>query len=328
MGSKRWLTVGTLAGGAVLGGLWGYSRWAVNRHEDRYLAEVPRPGRVAVVNGVAIHYVEQGQGKALILIHGLGASTYNFRHTLLEMSRHFRTIALDLPGFGLSERPTAYDYSLTNQAHTVIRLMDHLGIERAHILGHSMGGMVAARLAARWPERVDRLILVASPVHLNPPRLLGLGLLAPFWQTAVGIIMAHRRIREKIWRDGFYDQESLTNEIMEQYFLPSRIKGNSRSLVKMAAAARRDPPPDLSQIVCPTLILWGENDHNITSPEVGRKLQQRLPNARLVLIPRAAHMLLEERPQETNQAIRDFLLEEESITSPRPAGVPRDSVRP
>lgn len=319
--TKRRVTISALTASATFAGLWGYARWTITRLEDRNLAEVPRPGRVIDVDGVGIHYRERGEGDPLILIHGLGASTYNFRYTLLELSDDFRAIAVDLPGFGLSERPASYDYSLINQAHTLTRLMDRLGIEKAHILGHSMGGIVAAHLAARWPDRINKLILVASPVQFSPPQLLGLTVLVPFWQTAVGLLMSNRRMREKIWRIGFYNDSLLTEEVMDNYFTPSRIKGHTRGLIRLATSLRHNSPPDLSEVNCPVLILWGENDHFITSARKGYELQRKLPDARLVLIPEAGHMLLEEKPHETHPIIRDFLLEERSSAASPPEAV-------
>jgi pimeloyl-ACP methyl ester carboxylesterase len=122
------------------------------------------------VDGVPIHYVEAGQGKAVLLIHGLGASTFSFRHTIPELAQRYRVIALDLKGFGYSARPQS-DYSLTAQAALVRQVMDRLGVERAAVVGHSMGGAVAMRLALGYPERVSRLVLVASATDRELRRL-------------------------------------------------------------------------------------------------------------------------------------------------------------
>ncbi|HKZ50580.1 MAG TPA: alpha/beta fold hydrolase, partial [Dehalococcoidia bacterium] len=259
-------------------GLWAYVRWALGRLETLELSQVPRPGEVARVQGVEIHYVQEGQGHPVILLHGLGGSIYNFRSTIPAMAQSFRVVALDLPGFGLSERPRDRGYCFSDLACLVRDLLDHLGIERAHVVGHSMGGMVAARLAARFPERVDKLVLVASPIHLAPPRLLGLPLLEPVWWMVVGFAVSSRPIREMIWRNGFYDPAALTPTDMEQYLLPSRIKGYTRCLVRLLRSAAYDRPPDLSLLAQPTLILWGDGDRPITAPSVGRWLQERLPN--------------------------------------------------
>src|SRR3972149_3855447 len=97
--------------GAAVGGLWTYSRREVRRYESVDLAEVEKPGRVLSVDGVGIHYVESGEGPALLLIHGLGASTFTFRRILPGLARRFRAVALDLKGFGFSERPDG-DYTL------------------------------------------------------------------------------------------------------------------------------------------------------------------------------------------------------------------------
>lgn len=297
----------SIALGLALAGLWGYSRWALARLESLPLAQVPRPGKVARVQGLELHYVEQGQGEAIVLIHGLGSSTYNFRHTIPALAQAFRAVALDLPGFGLSERPQDRSLSLSTLAEIVRGLLDHLGVERAHVVGHSLGGMVGARLAAGFPQRVGKLVLVASPLQMAAPGLLAAPLLEPLWATALGLLLAHRPLRELIWRSGYYDPAALTAEDREHYFLPSRIQGYSRCLLGLLRSLPHDPPPELSRLSLPVLILWGEADRAFTSPARGRQLRDGLPDGRLQVIPRAGHMLLEERPQEANAAILAFL---------------------
>ena len=160
MSARRVATL-ALLGGAV-GGLWAYSRRENRRYESLDLSEVEKPGRMLSVDGVGIHCLEAGQGPALLLIHGLGASTFTFRRILPDLARRFRVVAVDLKGFGFSERPAAGDYSLSAQAALVRQVMDQLGVEKASVLGHSMGGAVAMRLALAYPERVERLILASS----------------------------------------------------------------------------------------------------------------------------------------------------------------------
>jgi alpha-beta hydrolase superfamily lysophospholipase len=101
---------------AALAALWTYARWLVGRCENLDLADAPKPGKMIRLGDAAIHYVDKGQGWPLVLIHGLGGRIYNFRYNIPVLSEHLRVVALDLKGFGYSERPAVSDYSLTAQA--------------------------------------------------------------------------------------------------------------------------------------------------------------------------------------------------------------------
>jgi pimeloyl-ACP methyl ester carboxylesterase len=251
------------------------------------------------VGGVRIHFVEEGEGAPLILIHGFGASTFSFRHTIHELARHFRVIALDLKRFGLSERPPGGDYSLTAQARLVGEFMERMGIRQAAVLGHSMGGEVAMRLAVNHPERVERLILVDSASGREVRhRASGGRFLRPLLPVMALFTLS--------LRSAVYDPAYLTPEVLEGYFRPTRIHGHLRGLGDLLVSRRNDPPLDLCAIVQPTLILWGEEDRWLPVSQ-GQRLHEQIPGSRIVIIPKAGHLPLEEQPEESNRAILEFL---------------------
>jgi pimeloyl-ACP methyl ester carboxylesterase len=292
-------------------GLSTYSRRAVRRFEAEDWARAEKPGHIVYLNGTGIHYVTAGRGPALVLIHGLGAYTFSFRHVIPDLARSFRVVALDLKGFGLSERPSSGDYTLSHQAELVRGLMDHLGIDRATVLGSSMGGVVAMRLAIAHPERVERLILVASASdvdlgrHTRGTAVLGrlLPLVAPFTYY-------NRAFRKRTLQNGYYDPDLCTDDVVEGYLRPGRICGYLRAVGNTMAAWRKDPPLEPSSIGQPTLIIWGKADR-LLPPSRGERLRDLIPNSRLVLLERAGHLLLEERPEAALEAIFGFLGEKE-----------------
>jgi pimeloyl-ACP methyl ester carboxylesterase len=306
MVGRRILLLGGLTAGAVAA-LWAYPRWLVRRSENLDLADVPKPGNTIALHGVSIHYVDRGQGPPLVLIHGLGGSICNFRYNIPVLSQHLRVVALDLKGFGYSERPATGDYSLTAQARLVGELMDRLGIPRAAVLGHSMGGAIALRLAATWPEKVDRLILVGSapPGRMVPrfvaspplPSLLGLG---------TALVLHQPRLREIVLRQGFHDPAFLSPEMLEEFRSLSRIRGSTNAIASLLRDAAREEPIDLSRVSQPVLLLWGRHDR-WASLRLARWLADQIPDARLKVIERARHMVLEERAEEANEAILSFL---------------------
>src|SRR5215211_3749096 len=112
------------------------------------------------LDGREINYAELGEGPALVFVHGLGASWQSWLENIPEFARDHRVVAMDLPGFGCSDMP-AEDISIEYYANWTFRLLDDLGIERAAVVGNSMGGFTAAEMAIRRPERVQRLAVVS-----------------------------------------------------------------------------------------------------------------------------------------------------------------------
>jgi pimeloyl-ACP methyl ester carboxylesterase len=306
MVGRRILLLGGLTAGA-LAALWAYPRWLVRRCENLDLADVPKPGSMIRLDGVGIHYVDRGQGQPLVLIHGLGGSICNFRYNIPVLSEHLRVVALDLKGFGYSERPAAGDYSLTAQARLVGELMDRLGIPRAAVLGHSMGGAIALRLAATRPEKVDRLILVGSaPPGRMVPRFAASPPLPSLLRLGTALVLHQPRLREIVLRQGFYDPAFLSPEMLEEFRRFARIRGSTNAIASLLSDAARDEPVDLSRVSQPVLLLWGRQDR-WTGLRLARWLADQIPDARLHIIERARHMVLEERAEEANEAILSFL---------------------
>ena len=309
MSSKRAAKLALL--GAAVGGLWAYSRREIRRYESLDLSEVEKPGRIVSIDGVGIHYLEAGEGPALVLIHGLGASTFTFQRVVPELARRFRVVALDLKGFGFSDRPDG-DYTLTAQADLIRQLMDQLGIERASVLGHSMGGAVAMRLALAYPERVERLILASSASDLElGRRIWGAALLGRLLPLVAPFTLHNRRFRELSLKSGFYDPEHCTEQIIDGYMLPGRVRGYLRALGNTMAHWRRDPPLRPADITHPTLVLWGEGDR-LLPPSRGERLQRLISGSRLEVIRGGGHLFLQEEPELSLRLIEDFLMEKEA----------------
>lgn len=307
--------------GAAVAGLAAYSRYASGRFEELEPGSAEAPGSYLDVDGARIHYVEAGQGEPVVLIHGLNASTYSFRYIIPELAQRFRVVALDLKGFGHSERPTKSDYSLSAQADVVAGAMEQLSIERAMVIGHSMGGAVSMRLALRHPERVKRLVLVDSASDREFGRGLGVApLLRPLLYLAMPFTVQSGRYRRMALRAQVHDTALLTPEFVEAHFRPSRMKGHRRALGALMVDRRRDEPLRPEEIGAPTLILWGEHDRFLP-PEAGGELALRIPNARLDLVPSAGHLPLEEQPDYCNRALLAFLGSDEPATTPNAPSV-------
>lgn len=299
--SRLWLA-GALAAPVVTTAL---ARWRVASFERLDERDLRSGATVSTSDGV-LHYVERGAGEPLLLIHGLGASIFTFRRNLDDLARSVRAIAVDLAGFGGSSR-CVRDCSQEAHARRLVEFMDALGIQRAHVLGHSMGGAVALRLAAGWPERVLRLVLVApAPPDMMRAGALATTLLRPL-VPLFGLLYHSRSFRRLTLRSAFHDPaRMMTDEVLDGYWGPARVRGHLEALARLLADRRKDRPVDVRRVTAPTLILWGASDTWLR-PALGERLTAQLPDARLVVLPQAGHLLPEERPEEFAAHVEAFL---------------------
>lgn len=281
-------------------------RWLTKSREETDWVDAVRPGKVIAVDGVALHYVESGDPSRphIVMIHGFGGHTFSFRYQIADFSRDHHVVAIDLKGFGYSERSERGDYSLTEQARLVLRVMDILKIDRATLVGHSMGGAVVMRAAEAEPERVERLVLVASVSGQRVPFAPRLPFIRPFLPGLSRLVMV-RNFGKKM----FYDPSTVDVEgIRETYLTAARIHGSMNTIWEMWGDVPGDQPIAYSSIWQPVLVLAAEKERVIPFyPRVVAQLRASLPQAEVQTVERTGHLLLEENPEAANAAIRAFI---------------------
>ncbi|KQU75747.1 esterase [Aminobacter sp. DSM 101952] len=145
----------------------GYFVLATRKISTQAARAVPAIGKFLPLGAHRIHYVEQGEGRPILFVHGLGAQLHHFRQPLFPELAGFRLIALDRPGSGYSSRPGGFSGSLTEQAALIARFIAELGLEQPLVVGHSLGGAVALALAENHPESVSGLVLLSPLTHLE-----------------------------------------------------------------------------------------------------------------------------------------------------------------
>lgn len=264
-----------------------------------------------------IHYYEQGEGTPFFMLHGSGPGVtawMNFSGNIGVFAEHFRCIAPDLPGYGQSTA-TQGDPA-AGAVDAVLHLMDSLGIERTHLLGNSYGSIVAARLAANHPDRVDRLVTMGG---------IGVQLISGFPYEGIARLteFVENPTRDQIvaWlRSMVYDPAIVTDELIEQRLATaSTPEGReinkrmySRATMEMITAAMRGPDAvqgfaHLPRIQAPTLLTWGRDDR--VNPLDGALLPLRLiPNCELHVFSRCGHWAMIEQKAAFEQVVTGFLL--------------------
>jgi pimeloyl-ACP methyl ester carboxylesterase len=261
--------------------------------------------RHETVDALSLRYVRRGEGPPVVLLHGLASSIYTWKDVLPVLAAHHDVIAIDLPGFGGSAVPDRPSGERLFQS--VLGLMDRLGLRRASFVGNSLGGAVATAIAARAPERVDRLVLIdAAGYNFAPadrPFVLRLAAGVP---AVVAEALPLRPLVSLSLRQVFHDDRLVTPDRVAEYVAPLRRPG--------ATAAVRgillDPsalgfPGIVRSVRAPTLILWGRYDAWIPVRDAAR-FAADIPGARVTLLD-AGHMPQEERPAEAAALIADFL---------------------
>jgi len=263
-----------------------------------------------------------GDGPAVVLVHGFGGLTYTWRHTLPALAAAgYRVLALDLKGFGLSEKRFDLDYSHPSQADFVAEVMTAAGIERAALVGHSMGGSVIAHFAQRHPERVTALIFVDGAVREAASDGPGgsifgvpvqLGVVAEFppfrrWgQLALRLFLTRERLSE-IQLSAYVVREVVTEAVREGYLKVQSVKDWDLALLGVLRDSGRNAlAQPLATIRAPTHVVWGERDPWIPLAR-GEALQAALPGADLIVIPGVGHLPMEEAPEAFNAALLALL---------------------
>jgi len=222
-----------------------------------------------------------GEGEPVVLVHGLSGSTRWWIRNIAALAREYRVYLVDLPGFGAMRR-LRHHFVLAEAAAWLAAWMKAVGLEEAHLGGHSMGGYVCLRLAAQRPEAVRRLVLVA-PAGVPARR--------PLFGHLVPLLLAARHATPSFLPVLAYDAVRTG---------PVTLWRAARDLLA------EDVREDLRSIEAPTLLIWGEKDPLIP-PAVGDLLREEIPNSRLLLLQRAGHVPMFDRPQEFDAALLAFL---------------------
>lgn len=275
--------------------------------------------RFVEIDGATVHFQEFGERglPTMILVHGYTASTYVWHSVAPAFAENgFHVIAVDLIGFGYSDKPAWFDYKITSQARMISRLMDRLGIGRAAVVGSSYGGAVSATLALDYAERVEKLVLVDAVCNDEPKNhpilrlaaLPGVGeLLTPFLVDS----KAFMKVRMKNTLAPA-NHHLITKERIESIIRPLQAADAHHSLLETSRnwdACRIEA--DAQYINQPTLIIWGEND-TVIPIHNGEKLFDSILKSHLVVLKNCGHVPQEEKPELFAELVSEFCRDKKS----------------
>jgi pimeloyl-ACP methyl ester carboxylesterase len=267
----------------------------------------------AFVGGTGIHLVDAGprDAEAVLLIHGITATHRYWRDNIEHLARRRRVIALDLPGFGRSDKPDA-PYTTDYFVNCIAGLLDERGIARAHVVGNSMGGQIAMLFALRLPTRLDRLVLVdPAGVTAWPARLMDLAIggaslaLRPIGAPPVPVAAL-----AVLFRMVFPNRPDLAGRYVRAYAAAVRSPEfplHFRAGVRAARGVLATPLRERArEIGAPTLIVWGARDR-LLPVTAARPLRKAIPHARLLIYKHSGHCPMVDQPARWNRDVEAFL---------------------
>ncbi len=266
-------------------------------------------GRLLEIDGQRISVERAGEGPPLVLLHGFGESTISYAAVLPELAKQFAVVAIDLNGFGYTERPKdRASYTLAGQERLVLAVLDRLHLDRVRLAGHSYGGGLALYITSRHPERIDRLLLIDNtlPLYASQRRSR---LFAWRW---VAHMAAHTfaltdRVVEKGLKEAYFDDGKVTPALVREYAERLRIEGATDAFFGLVGPSREPPfRIDLAKMALPTLVVWGAEDRLIAA-KGAEETSRQLPNSTFVLLPACGHTPMEECPQAFLAAALPFL---------------------
>lgn len=272
----------------------------------------PEHSWFTTVDGVRVHYQEAGDenAPAMILIHGFISSTMVWNEVFLPLAKAgFRVIALDLPGYGYSEKPRDGAYTIEAQARVVAGLMDRLEVKQAIVVGASYGGAIAATVALDFPERVNRLILVGAVTNDDATKYLLLRIartpllgdvLTPLF---LGSRWVMRRRMARVYRrlGRPFDERKLA---ARHHVLA--VADAHRAVIRSARRWNADRIQQNAKLIRqPTLIVWGDHDQEIPIAN-GYRLRDEIHGARMIVFRNCGHLPPQEYPHQFVQAVSEF----------------------
>ena len=264
--------------------------------------------RFAGVLGMNVHYRDEGTGPVVVLLHGAGSSLHSWDGWVEAMRHDFRTIRLDLPGFGLTGPNPEGDYRIERYVDFLHAFCASLNIDNYHLAGHGLGGQIAWNYALHHPQAVQKLVLVSAsgyPGGATATSPLNVVTDVPGADWLVGV-MTPRSTTVETLEASFGNPALIDTRLVDRYYELARHPGNRRAAMlrlRDAASERNGDPRNLEQ---PTLILWGMDDRRVALAD-GRGFVDEIPDARLVTYPGVGHLVIEELPGQSARTALTFL---------------------
>lgn len=275
--------------------------------EDLVARYTNEESKFIAIQGMNVHYRDEGTGHPLVLIHGTSSSLHTWNGWTTILKDRFRVIRMDIPAFGLTGPNANHDYSMNGYCAFLKEFLKVLGVDSCYLAGNSLGGEIVWNFAVRYPAIVKKAILIDAAGYSKheTPFVIRLA------RSPAGSIFRYitpRFIVANSVYQVYGDDSKVSDLIIDRYYAMALREGNREAFIARAKHVRVPNHGKLSTITIPVLVMWGEEDSWI-STEFARKFHKDLPNSQLFIYPGAGHIPMEEIPELTAQDARRFLLQ-------------------
>lgn len=261
--------------------------------------------------GLRLHYVEAGEGKPVLLLHGWPTSSFLWRNVMPAMAEHRRVLALDLPGFGRSDKPLDASYSFRFFNRAIDGFLEALGVDELGLAVHDLGGPVGLHWASQQrPGRVERLALLNTLVYPRPSPAV-IAFVIACWVPGLRALLTSRWGLETAMRIGVSDPARLAPDTLEGTCAPFVDSSARKALLRAGRGLSPKGTVELSSwlgtATMPVRIVYGAKDRIL--PDIERtvaRVQRELPHAEVTRIADCGHFLQEDRPEEVAEALAAF----------------------
>jgi pimeloyl-ACP methyl ester carboxylesterase len=289
---------------------------------------VPISFHFAEVNGIRLHYARAGQGRLILFAHGFPEFWFQWRRQLDEFERDFLVAAPDLRGYNLSDKPTDIgQYEISFIVDDLRALAAHLGQEKFVLVGHDWGGVMCWVLAARYPQAVEKLVILNAPhpavfareLRENAAQREASQYVLLFRSSAAEGLLSSNNfavLEERVLGDALRRNtltESERQAYLEAWSRPGALTGglNYYRALRPDAATLEELSSALDlgmavRVTVPTLVIWGEQDRALLTGNLSG-IEEFVPNVRVHRIPDASHWVVQEQPDVVNRLIREFV---------------------
>jgi len=263
--------------------------------------------RFVTIDGLSVHYRDEGKGFPLVLLHGAPSSLHSFDGLTSALSRKFRVIRLDLPGYGLTGPNSAGDYSLQYYMKFLDAFLTAIRVDSCSLAGHSFGGRLAGEFAYAHPERVKKLVLIAAGGYpLKDEGVLAVKMARNAFLRPIVRYVTPRFFIAMNLKQAFGRDVKVADETIDRYYDLLLREGNRDTFIGMSNRTPEDISLHVKELRVPTLILWGNVD-TVIPTEYAERFHRDIPGSRVILYDGVGHVPQEVIPEKVAADMRAFL---------------------
>ncbi|WP_347173710.1 alpha/beta fold hydrolase [Polaribacter uvawellassae] len=285
-----------------------YSDIPVEKLKEKYANQ---HSKFIEIDGMQVHYRDEGNGTPIVLIHGTASSLHTWDDWTKELSKNHRVLRMDLPAFGLTGANANGDYSIENYMRFLQQFLSKVKVDNFYLVGNSLGGNIAWEYAAKYPKKIKKLVLVsASGLPTNKPQPWIFKMAKTPIVNSLFLYLTPKMVIKDNMKQVYEDDSKITDELITRYHEMALRAGNRQAFIDRAKTdfklAKTANLEKLKSIQTKTLLLWGENDLWIPLDN-GKRMDSLLPNSKLVILKNSGHVPMEENPTESLAILKDFL---------------------